>query len=65
MLKNPILRDKCWVKGKSFIAESGNPGEKVDSCPKEPTPPSPGFVKKLRRKQRKGLHAEESVLGGA
>ena len=22
----------------SFIEESGNPGEKVDSCPKEPTP---------------------------
>ena len=25
----------------SFIEETGNPGEKVDSCPKEPTPSCP------------------------
>lgn len=31
----------------SFIEEDGNPKEKVDSCPKEPSPNSPGFIQRL------------------
>ena len=39
LLKNPILRDKYQVKRKDgFTEEAGNPGEKVNSCPREPTP---------------------------
>ena len=46
----------------SFTEEAGNPGEKVDSCPKEPTPNSPGFAWRLYREKRKGLHAREGVI---
>ena len=46
----------------SFIEEAGNPGEKEDSCPKEPPPGSPGFAQRLYMKKRKGLCAEEGVI---
>lgn len=42
----------------SFIEEDGNPKEKVDSCPKEPSPNSPGFIQRLQREKRDGLCAQ-------
>ena len=59
--KNPIPRDKCWVKGK--IEEAGSSGEKVDSCLQEPTSLSQSFVQRLYREKRKGLHVEERFAG--
>ena len=37
----------------SFIEEVRGPGEKVDSCRKEPTPHSPCFAWRFYRKKRK------------
>lgn len=47
----------------SFIEEASTPGEKMDSCPKEPATPFPGFAWGLYMEKRKGLCAEERVVG--
>ena len=47
----------------SFIEEASNPGEKVDSYPKEPTPNTPGLAQRYYMEKRKGLGAEERVAG--
>jgi len=44
LLKNSILKDKYWVKRKIVLLRK--PGERVDSCPKEPTPHSSGFAER-------------------
>ena len=49
-------------KKDSFIEEASNPGEKVDSCPKEPAPNSPGFARRLYKEKRKGLCAEGGIV---
>ena len=49
----------------SFIEEAGDPGEKVDSCPKEPTPNSPGFAQSLYRGNGKGLGKGIMYWGGS
>lgn len=46
----------------TFIDEASNPGEKVDSCPKESTPNFPGFAQRLYREKRKGLCAGEGIV---
>ena len=45
----------------SFVEEASNPGMKVDSCPKEPTPNSPGLAERLHR-EKKGLQAGEGAI---
>ena len=63
-LKNPILRDKCWLKGKmALLRELAILGRRWTHIPKNQLPPSPGFVRKLYREKRKGLHVEERVAG--
>ena len=47
----------------SFIEEAGNPGEEVDSCPKEQTPDSPGFTQKLYWKRRRGYILRRGLWG--
>ena len=46
-----------------FTEEAGNPGEMVDSRPKEPASHSPGFARRFYRERRKGLCAEERAVG--
>lgn len=61
LLKNPVLRDTRQTKRKEgFIEQTGNPGEKVDSCPRAPTP---RVLLGNHRERRKGLRAEESAVG--
>ena len=48
----------------SFIEEAGSPGEKVDSCPKGPTPRSLSLALRFYREKRKGLRAGERHVGG-
>ena len=48
-------------KTKKFFEEARNLRDKVDSCPKEPTPQSSGFDLRLYREKRKGLNAREGV----
>ena len=46
----------------SFIEETGEPGENMDSCPKERTPNFPGFAWLLYRDKKKGLCAGKGVI---
>ena len=46
----------------SFLEEASNPGEKVDSCPKESNPQTQVLLRDYTEKKTKGLHAEERIL---
>ena len=52
-LKNLILRDQYWVKGKSIIEEVGNPKEKVDSWTKNWVPTPHGLLGGYRGEREK------------
>ena len=51
--KSKTERQVLCKRKYSFFEEAGHPGEKMDSCPKEPTLNSPGFARRLYREKRK------------
>ena len=63
LLKSLMIRDKCWVKRKiallrklAVLGEGGLVGPVINSLK------CPGFVWRLDREKRKGLHAGEGVM---